>query len=61
MSQLEYTNFDFTFDFLVVELLFVLNFKSLQLFSTEIQAHSHVRHLCHKWNVAQTLMPLHGY
>ena len=48
MTQLEYTNFDFTFEFHVVELLYVLNFKSLQLFFTEIQAHSHVCHLCHK-------------
>ena len=57
MSQIEYPNFDFTFEFRVFELLYVLNFKSLQLFSTEIKAHSMCatyatsgtwhRHLCH--------------
>ena len=52
MSQLEYTNSDFTFEFHVFELVYVFNFKTLQLFSTEIQAHSDVCHLCHKWQVA---------
>ena len=37
MSLSEYTNSDFTFEFHVVELLYVLNFKSLQLFFNEIQ------------------------
>ena len=43
MSQSEYTNSDFTFEFHVVELLQMLNFKPLQLYFTVMFFHIPMR------------------
>ena len=61
MGQSLFTNSDRRFEYHMVKLLYVQKFKSLLLFSTEIQPHSHLCHLCHKWHMAETLMPLNGY